>query len=312
MLAFGRFRALERGIGAGRAHEREFAAQAIGPHRDAQAGSILQRFIGHRDLGQRLLALGNALDDLGIGLGPVCGECGAIAFLRIAAAHDLDTLFDILRRLHLDRQAEPVEQLRAQFALFRVAAADQHEFRRMPDRQPLALDQVLARLRDIEEQVDQMVLEQIDLVDIQVSAMRAGEQPRLERLLATPQCAFEIERAEHPVLGRAQRQVDKRHRHLGGLARAALVGAAIRFLGRAIVAAPGNRHHRRQQRGQRPCGGGLAGAAIAEHHNPANARIDRADQQGTLHFVLADDGRKGKGHGPCLTHRTAITSKVSG
>ncbi len=166
----------------------------------------------------------------------------------------------------------------------------------MPDRQPLALDQILARLRDVEQQVDQMVLEQVDLVDIQIPAMRAGEQPRLERLLAAPERAFEVKRAEHPVFGRAQGQVDERHRHLGGLARAALVGAAFRFLGCAIVAATGDRHHRRKQRGQRARGGGLARAAIAEHHHPANARIDRADQQGTLHFVLADDGRKGKGH----------------
>ncbi len=118
---------------------------------------------------------------------------------------------DVGRRLHFDRQAEPVEQLRAQFALLRVAAADQHEARRMAHAQALALDDVLAGRRNVEQHVDQMVLEQVHLVDVQKAAMRAREQARLERLHAVRERAFEIERADDAVLGRAERQVDHGH-----------------------------------------------------------------------------------------------------
>jgi hypothetical protein len=53
--------------------------------------------------------------------------------------------------------------------------------RRMADAEALALDDVFARGRDVEEEVDEVVLEQVDLVDVEEAAIGAGEQAGLER-----------------------------------------------------------------------------------------------------------------------------------
>ena len=155
---------------------------------------------------------------------------------------------------HLDREPEPVEQLRPQLALLGVAGADQHEARGVAHREPLALDDVLARLRHVEQQVDEVVLEQVDLVDVEEAAMGARQQAGLEALDALGQRFLQVERADDAILRRAERQVDHRHRRLdrwqraGGLARAALV--AERGAGRrvAAVAAALDHLHARQQR----------------------------------------------------------------
>ena len=152
---------------------------------------------------------------------PLRDERFRVALERVAPAHDLDPGRQVLGRLDLDREPEPVEQLRPQLALLGVAAADQHEPRRMAHAEPLALDHVLARGRHVEQQIDQMVLEQVGLVDVEEAAIGARQQAGLERLLAPGQRPLEVEGADDPVLGRAQRQVDHRHRHLGGLHRTA-------------------------------------------------------------------------------------------
>ena len=137
-----------------------------------------------------------------------------IAVEGVAALDHLDARGDVGRRGDVDREAEAVEQLRPQLALFRIAAADQHEARGVADAQALALDDVDARRRNVEQQVDQMVLQQVDLVDVEKAAMGAGQQAGLEGLLAGDQRLFQIERAGDAILGRAERQVDHRHRDL--------------------------------------------------------------------------------------------------
>jgi hypothetical protein len=227
---------------------------------------------------------------------------------QVAAAHHLHARRQVGRRLDVHRQAEAVEQLRAQLALLGVAASHQHEARRVPHRQALALDHVLARGCDVDQQVDQVVLEQVDLVDVQEAAVRPRQQPGLEVLLAVGERALEVEGAEHAVLGHAQWQVDHRHRHDAGgkpgLAPAGFGHAAARAESgrrrrRAVVGAAVDHLHARQQRGQRPHRGALAGAAVAEHEHAADARVDGGDQQRTAHLVLADD----RGEGVGVAHR---------
>ena len=140
----------------------------------------------------------------------------------------------------------------------------------MPHAQPFALDNILARRRDIKQQVDDMILEQVDFVDVEKTAICLGEQARLKGLLTRAQRPFQIKRANHAVLGRAQRQIDKRHRH---------------FL--AIVTS-----NRRQQRRERAHRSRFTCPAVAKNHDATNPRIDRRDEQRALHFVLTDDGGK--------------------
>ena len=102
----------------------------------------------------------------------------------------------------------PVGELRPQLALLGVHRADEQEARRVGDRDPLALDDVDPERGGVEQHVREVVVEQVDLVDVEDPAVRLGEQPRLERLLALAQRPRDVDRARDPVLGRVQRQVD--------------------------------------------------------------------------------------------------------
>ena len=87
----------------------------------------------------------------------------------------------------------------------------------MAEAQPLALDQVFARGRDVEQQVDEVILEKVHFVDVEEAPMRPRQQAGLEYLDAAGQRLLEIERADDAILRHAERQVDDRHRHRLGL-----------------------------------------------------------------------------------------------
>ena len=222
----------------------------------------------------------------------------------VSPAQHVDARWDIGRRTHLDREAEAVEELRAKLALLRVAAADQHEARRMAYREALALDDVLAGGRDVDQQVHEVILEQVDLVDVEKAAVRAGEEAWLEGAHALGQRALEIERPDDAILGRAERQVDDRYRSLvlgkfAGLRADAAVIAVVAGLRRiAAVAAAGDDLHRRQQRRECANSRGLAGTAVAKHEHTADRRIDGSGEQRQFHFLLGHDRRERKN----LTH----------
>ena len=289
------------------AQQGQLRAQPIRAEPHAQPGRILQHRVGHLDGGQQVPRRLDPLADAGVLRPPLGGEAGAVPVERVAAPYDSDPRRDLAGRLHLDRQPESVEQLRAQLALLRVAAADQHEARRVADAQAFPLHHVLAGRGHVDQEVHQVVLQQVHLVDIQEAAVGAGEQAGFERLLAAGQRAFQVERAHHPVLRRPQRHVD--HGYRGHVLRC-LAGRAVPALGAeprlalrcAIVRASRHHGHSRQQAGQRAHGGRLAGAAVAEHQDAAHRRVGGGDQQRLFHFVLADDGGKRKG----LPHQAAV------
>ncbi len=109
----------------------------------------------------------------------------------------------------------------------------------MADGEAFALDHVLAGRSHIEQQVHEMVVEQVHFVDIEKAAIGAGEQARLEALLALGEGAFEIQRADHTVFGRAERQVDDRRRDLFGDLGFLAVADAAQSCGRRRQAAIG-------------------------------------------------------------------------
>jgi hypothetical protein len=141
-----------------------------------------------------------------------------------------------------------------------------------------------------------------------------ASSPWLEGLDALGQRALQVQRADDPVLGRAQREIDHRHRHQVGfrpgleLQPGAVVAESACFSRVAGVAAADQGAHRRQQCRQRAHRGGLPGAAVAEHQHAADARIHRCGQDGQLHFILADD--RGKGEGLCHRFTFSLCSGI--
>lgn len=61
-------------------------------------------------------------------------------------------------------------------AFLGVAGADEDEARGVADRQAFAFDHVFAGDRHVEQQVDDVILQQVDLVDIEIAAIGAGDR----------------------------------------------------------------------------------------------------------------------------------------
>jgi len=147
-------------------HEGEFSAQTIGAQRLAQLGAQAQQIIANLDFVEQFAGLQNVFAQALVLQCPFVSKALWVALESVAAFDDGDALIYVLRRAYLYRQAKAVKQLGAQFAFFGVAAADQHKARGVAHRQAFALDHILARGGDIDEQIDQMVFQQIDFVDI--------------------------------------------------------------------------------------------------------------------------------------------------
>ena len=154
-----------------------------------------------------------------------------------------------------------------------------------------------------------MVLQKIGFVDIEKTPVRPGEETRFERLFATRQRPFQIERADDAILRRPKRQVHDRNRpQLGfqsafpraGLARFAKPGGRSRI---TVIGASGHGAHLRQQRRERPDGRRFAGAAIPEDENAPDRGINGAEHESQFHVVLADDRGEGIGRGRLARQR---------
>ena len=218
----------------------------------------------------------------------------------VAAADDLDALGGRVEARDVDAQAEPVEQLRPDLALLGIHRADEDEARGVRERDALALDDVDAHRRGVEQRVDEVVVEQVDLVDVEDAAVRVGEQTRLEAALAVLERVLEVERADEPVLGGGDGQLDEarapRARGSGRPSpwRLAALGAprAPRVGGIAAEAASLDDVDLGQQARERADGGGLRGALLAPDEDAADAGIDRVEEQRGLERLLADDGRE--------------------
>ena len=198
----------------------DVGAHAVHLEGRADLGDLEQRGVAERHLGHELLRDQDPVGQPRLGLGVGAGERVGVGVVRHPPAHHLDALRGVARRGHLDGQPEPVEQLGAELALLGVHGADEHEAGGVLDRDAVALDGRAAHGGGVEEQVDEVVVEQVDLVDVQDPAVGAGQQAGLVVRLALRQRPLEVQRAEHPVLGGADGQLDEPHRPgLGGRVR---------------------------------------------------------------------------------------------
>jgi hypothetical protein len=186
----------------------------------------------------------------------------------------------------------------------------------MRHRHPVALDVRATHRGGVEEQVDEVVVQQVDLVDVQHSAVGVGEQARLVGPDPVGQRALQVQRSDEPVLGGADGQLDEPRRagvHARGrqqrqpvapahLRVGPVVADAPRALVRPVRAArvrdgrvagePAVGHHRHggQQRGQRAHRRRLRRALLPAHQHPAHAGVHGVEQQRQAQVVVADDG----------------------
>ena len=81
----------------------------------------------------------------------------------------------------------------------------------MPELDSFAFNQVRARGRAVQQGVHQVVVQQVDFVDIEQPAVRRRQQAWLELALAAGQRRFQVQRADHAVLGGRHRQIHDAH-----------------------------------------------------------------------------------------------------
>ena len=220
--------------------------------RSSAVGTVAGR--GRADLGAPPLLLGR---------GTSAGRTTGSASKASRRSHRQGALVGIERRRHVDGEPEAIEQLRTQLALLRVHRPDEHEPGRVLVADALALDPVDARGGHVEQHVDEMVGEQVHLVDVEHAAVGDEQQTWLETTLPAPQRGGEVECADDPILGGAERQLGEG-----------------RFTG--------------QERGHAAGEGGLGRALLAAQEHATDLGGDRRQHQRQLGVVVTDDGAEGE------------------
>ena len=233
---------------------------------------------------------------------PLFAKVFGIGFKVQVAFEDRHARGRVADALDIHAQRKTVEELRAQVAFFRVHRADEDKARRMRKADALALDDVDAHRRAIEQQVHHVIVQQVDFVHVQQAAIGRRQHARLKVALALLNRALNIQRAHDAVLGRAHRQVhelgaaQRERQRLAARRSLAAIGAPRRpgYRGRSRKRAIGHDGDLRQQRGQRAGGGGLGRAALAADQHAADLRIDRIEDQRAMHPVCPTMAVNGK------------------
>ena len=149
----------------------------------------------------------------------------------------------------------------------------------------------------VQQQVDQVVVQQVDLVDVEHAAVRGGQQARLEGLHALGQRPLDVERADEPVLGGADRQLDQPRR--AGRAPAPGVVRPVRAgrVGRGRVAGEAAAGDDVDRRAAAPASArtavDLAVPFSPRTSTPPTAGRDGVEQQREPQVVHPDDGGEG-------------------
>ncbi len=80
----------------------------------------------------------------------------------------------------------------------------------MADGQSFAFHGIHARLRYIEQQIDDVIFQQVHLINVEIPSVRFGQQSGLKRFFALCQRTFNVQGPGHAVLRYAEGQINHR------------------------------------------------------------------------------------------------------
>ncbi len=266
--------------------------------RRADLGHLEQGGVAHLDVVDPVPGVGDPPRQVGLLPGVPGDEGLGVPVEGQPSSDDLHAQDGVAGCGHLDGQAEPVEQLRAQLALLGVHRADEDEAGRVAERDAVALDGHAAGGRRVEQQVDQVVVQQVDLVDVQHAAVRTGEQPGLELHRTGGQRLLQVQRAEEPVLGRADGKLDQPDRTADcgrGVAKSPSGELADASRGSMEYRSPSYTSIHGRHLGEAAHGGRLGGALLAAHEDAADLGLIAVSTSARPEVVVTggDDGREG-------------------
>ena len=178
-------------------------------------------------------------------------------------------------------QTEAVQQLGPQLPLLRIHGAHQDEAGRMLKRDALPLHHVDAHGRRVQQHVHQVVVQEIDLIHIKDAPVGRSQKSRIKVFFAGLDGLLQVNGAQQPVRGGAQRHVHPRHgpiAHRELLSRGQTLPAGVahklHLLRMALKGTAGHHGDGRQQLRQPPSRSGFGRALLPPHQHPAQQGID--------------------------------------
>ena len=143
-----------------------------------------------------------------------------------------------------------------------------------------------------------MVVQQVDLVDVEDTAVGGGDESGFETAAAGLDGLLDVQRPHQPVLGGAHRQVDDADLSGNGGSvfsrRLAPLAQSLPVLGRAAVGAAAQDGDLGQQVGQGTDGSGLGRALLATDEHAAYTGVDGVQDQARFIALCPTMAVKGK------------------
>jgi len=134
-----------------------------------------------------------------------------------------------------------------------------------------------------------MIIQQVDFIHVQDAPVSRCQHTRLEVFFTLLDGFLDIQRADHPVFGGADRQIDKAGTAALGLKfftpfgpGADFIRPGIRALGIITIRGADDYFNIRQEGSQRTSRGGFTGAAFATNEHTADAGINGVEDQRTF------------------------------
>ena len=118
----------------------DVGAHAVDLEGGTDFGNLEQCSVGEFDLVEQVLSVLYAIGEFCLGIAIPGGKTFGIVVEGDPSFDDFDPQGRIARCGHLDGEAEPVEELRAEFAFLGVHGADEDELGGVGDRNAVALD----------------------------------------------------------------------------------------------------------------------------------------------------------------------------
>merc|ERR1719310_1236098 len=166
---------------------RDLCSMAFAHSAASLLGEAQQLLVGDFHISQKLTSE-QKLRGHGLNLGlRIHGRLVALRSIVERGGHGHDSLSNVTVHgldVGIQGNRKSVQKVRPQDTLLRIPGRDHKWAAWMRNRETLALDAVHAALDGGEEQADQILLQQVDVVDVEDTAMGLGKKARLEDWLS--------------------------------------------------------------------------------------------------------------------------------
>lgn len=170
----------------------DIPAMAVDLHACRELADRAEILLGVLNFGNQGAGAGNTFGKSVLRCSPRLAKFHRVTLVLEGALQDSHALGRAVDACDIYAKGETVQQLWTQLPLFRVHRADQNEASWVAERNALALDYVDSHGGGIQKQIHDMIVEQVDLVDIEQTAIGRGQDAGLEATLALFYRLFDI------------------------------------------------------------------------------------------------------------------------